>query len=133
MKIKTKQYALALFDVYQDSSNLKKDDILVNFVNILKANNDIHLMDRIIADFTDIWDKNKNIVRAEISSAHDLDVNTKEILVNKIKELSGASELDLKNSLNTKLIGGVVVKYGDKILDSSILSRLKSLQEEFSA
>ncbi|MDA3802578.1 MAG: ATP synthase F1 subunit delta [Patescibacteria group bacterium] len=133
MKIKTKQYARALFESYEEASKEEKDKILTNFVKILKDNNDLYLLDRIVVDFTETWDKNKNIVRAEISSAHKIDEKTEDVLVKKIKELSSAKDIDIEKKNNKKLLGGVVVKYGDRILDSSISTRLKRLQEEFSS
>jgi F-type H+-transporting ATPase subunit delta len=133
MKIKTKQYASALFESYEETDKQKKEEVLSNFVKILKDNNDLHLLDRILADFIDIWDKNKNIVRAEISSAYNLDEKTEDVLINKIKELSAANDIDVWKNINKKLLGGVVIKYGDRILDSSISTRLKRLQEEFSS
>ncbi len=132
MKIKTKQYAQALFESYEESKAENKNKIISNFVDILYYNNDMHLIDRILVDFSDLWNRNKDIVKAEISSAHKLDSKTEDYLLSKIKELAKAKEIDIKQVIDEKIIGGVVIKYGDKILDSSILSRIKRLQEEFS-
>jgi len=132
MKIKTKQYAQALFESYEESKAEQRDNIISNFVDILYHNNDLHLIDRILVDFSELWNRNKNIIKAEISSAHQIGDKTEDYLISKIKDLAKAKDVDIKKVIDKKIIGGVVIKYGDKILDSSMLSRIKRLQEEFS-
>ncbi len=132
MKIKTKQYAQALFESYEESKAEQRDNIISNFVDVLYHNNDLHLINRILADFSEVWNKNKSVIKAEISSAHKLNDKTEDYLISKIKDLAKVKDVDIKKVVDKKIIGGVIVKYGDKILDSSILSRIKRLQEEFS-
>ncbi len=73
----------------------------------------------------------KGIVTAEVTSATALtDENRKEIVALVKKEL-GANEVIVKEKLDDKLIGGFILKVGDKQFDASIASGLNKLKREF--
>ncbi|HTM97675.1 MAG TPA: ATP synthase F1 subunit delta [Pedobacter sp.] len=73
----------------------------------------------------------KGIVTAEVTSAIALtDDNRKEIVSLVQKEL-GANEVVVKEKVDEKLIGGFVLKVGDKQFDASIASGLNKLKREF--
>ena len=73
----------------------------------------------------------KGIVTAEVTSASALtDANRTEVVALVKKELS-ASEVVLKEKVNAELIGGFILKVGDKQFDASIASGLTKLKKEF--
>lgn len=73
----------------------------------------------------------KGIVTAEVTSATALtDENRKEI-VGLVKKELGANEVIIKEKLDDKLIGGFILKVGDKQFDASIASGLNKLKREF--
>ncbi|MBP8066996.1 MAG: ATP synthase F1 subunit delta [Pedobacter sp.] len=73
----------------------------------------------------------KGIVTAEVTSATALtDENRKEI-VGLVKKELGANEVIVKEKLDDKLIGGFILKVGDKQFDASIASGLNKLKREF--
>ncbi|WP_293301406.1 ATP synthase F1 subunit delta [Pedobacter sp. UBA4863] len=73
----------------------------------------------------------KGIVTAEVTSASVLtDANRAEVIALVKKEL-GASEVVVKEKVNTDLIGGFILKVGDKQFDASIASGLTKLKKEF--
>ena len=75
----------------------------------------------------------KGIVTAEVTSATELtDANRAEIVAIVKKEV-GANEVVIKEKVNDKLIGGFILKVGDKQFDASIASGLNKLKKEFAA
>lgn len=73
----------------------------------------------------------KGIVTAEVTSAIELtDANRAEIVALVKKEV-GANEVVIKEKVNEKLIGGFILKVGDKQFDASIASGLNKLKKEF--
>ncbi len=133
MKIKTEQYAQALIESLSGLSPEKQKSVISNFAQVLFRNNDGHLLGRVIDSFSKIWNEQNSIVVAEIKSAHKIDENTEKVLIKRIKEAAKASEAEIKKTIETKILGGVIIKYGDKIFDASLRSRLNSLRDEFSA
>lgn len=71
------------------------------------------------------------IVTAEVTSASPLtDANRAEV-VSLVKKELNASQVLIKEKVNADLIGGFVLKVGDKQFDASIASGLTKLKKEF--
>ena len=129
MKITPKQYAVALYESINGDKN-KIKLVLNEFVKVLILNNDIIKAPKIILEFEKIWDKKKGIVTAEIISAGELEKSIIKLLNNYIKKVSEAEQVISRQAVDKNLLGGVVVKYGDKIIDASLRTRLVNLKEE---
>ncbi len=81
--------------------------------------------------FVEQYNAIKGIVTAEVVSASVLtDANKAEIVALVKKEL-GANEVVVKEKVNPDLIGGFILKVGDKQFDASIASGLTKLKKEF--
>ncbi|TKC01825.1 ATP synthase F1 subunit delta [Pedobacter cryotolerans] len=73
----------------------------------------------------------KGIVTAEVTSAIALTEASKAEIVELVKKEIGANEVIVKEKVDEKLIGGFILKVGDKQFDASIASGLNKLKKEF--
>ena len=73
----------------------------------------------------------KGIVTAEVTSAIALTEASKAEVVALVKKEVGANEVIVKEKVDEKLIGGFILKVGDKQFDASIASSLNKLKKEF--
>ncbi|MFA6275265.1 MAG: ATP synthase F1 subunit delta [Pedobacter sp.] len=73
----------------------------------------------------------KGIVTAEVTSAIALTDASKTEIVSLVKKELGAKEVIVKEKVDEKLIGGFILKVGDKQFDASIASGLSKLKKEF--
>ena len=80
-----------------------------------------------IAQYNEI----KGIVTAEVTSAIALTDAAKTEIVALVKKELGANEVIVKEKVDEKLIGGFILKVGDKQFDASIASGLSKLKKEF--
>jgi F-type H+-transporting ATPase subunit delta len=132
MKINPKKYALALYEsVALEEGSI--ENLLKNFVKILAKNNDLSKAKKIEIEFNKIWNKKKGIVDANIISAKKTDKETLEIIENYIKKISGSPNVNMQEEIDKNMIGGIIIKYEDKILDGSLRTSLKTLKEKLSA
>lgn len=74
----------------------------------------------------------KGIVTAEVTSATALTEAIKAEIVAVVKKEVGAKEVVIKEKVNEKLIGGFILKVGDKQFDASISGSLNKLKKELS-
>ncbi|MBU4256905.1 ATP synthase F1 subunit delta [Patescibacteria group bacterium] len=130
MKITPKQYAESLYQSVINKKDSRIKGILDNFVKLLIDNNDISKIDKIIGQFKKIWNREEGIVEAEAVSARELDKKIVKLLNGYIVQLSGARKVLLKQKVDKNILGGVIIKYEDKILDGSLKARLKELRVE---
>ena len=73
----------------------------------------------------------KGIVTADVTTATPLCATAKEEIVAIVKRELGANQVIINEKLNEKLIGGFILKVGDKQFDASISSNLSKLRKEF--
>ena len=129
MKINSQQYAVALFELVKDKKAKELEKIVANFARLLTERNDDFKADKIALEFENLWYQDNLVVRAEIKSARPLKPATVKALAEKLKKISGAKELALSEKVETDIIGGAVIKYGDKILDAGLKNRLQKFKE----
>jgi F-type H+-transporting ATPase subunit delta len=128
MKIVAKQYAQALFSEIKDQAEKDISGIINNFVEILKKDNCLSQMEKIIFYFNDLWKKEYSLVEAEINTARKISSELKQDLVDYLTKISQAKKINIAEKENDKLIGGFVVKYNDKIIDASVKNKINKFK-----
>ena len=101
-----------------------------NFLNLLLDKDRIGAMEAIMDHYLRLVDEISDIARAEIITARPL----KEEALGRIeKSLEGQASKKIKSEVREDrgLIGGIVVKIGDLVLDGSVKAQLEGLQESF--
>ncbi|MFA4867079.1 MAG: ATP synthase F1 subunit delta [Pedobacter sp.] len=73
----------------------------------------------------------KGIVLAEVTSATELTAENRAEIEAIVKREIGANQVVIKEKVSDKLIGGFILKVGDKQFDASIASGLSKLKKEF--
>jgi F-type H+-transporting ATPase subunit delta len=97
-----------------------------NLVKLMAENGRLKLMPDVFEQFEVARAKAENKVEAEVISAFELSAKQTSELVNTLKNKLGC-EVTLTTTIDKSLIGGVVIKAGDTIIDASMKSQLNSL------
>jgi len=129
MKITAKQYAACLYESVQGKKIGQIKDVIKKFLQVLIAHNNIAKADEVVEQFRKIWNKKESIAEAEIISTRKLDNKIVKLLNRYIVEFLGAKKVILENSVDKSVLGGVVIKYKDKIFDASLKTKLRELKE----
>ena len=120
---KKRQILSAIFDGKINATILSFFSILVN-----KGRADI-LLD-IALQFVQLYNETKGVLKASVTSAVALSAANLASLQQTIAEEVKA-EVILKNIVDPALIGGFVVRVGDRQMDASIAGRLSKLEKHF--
>lgn len=88
------------------------------------------LLDDIGAEFGALCDREAGIVEAEVQAATDLDDDTRRRLEEELACALGARHVRLAVRRVPELLGGLVVKVGDRRLDASLRRRLVQLHRQ---
>ena len=123
-KFSNKQYAEALYEITTTFSGSQLTDALKKFVTILAGNQKLKQASNIIAEFEKYAKKQAGIVEIEVKSARKLDETTLE----SIKKQFG-NQVEATETIDKSLLGGVTVQTEDKILDGSLKTQLRKLNE----
>lgn len=102
-------------------------DLVRKTVGLLAARRRLFMLDDVIGVFNRLMADHRGQVTAEVTAARKMSDAQREALAAKLKEAIGR-EVRLNVTVDERIIGGLVVKVGSKMVDSSIRSRLAALQ-----
>lgn len=80
--------------------------------------------------FTDRVREYKNIGRAWVTTAAPLSEQQKEAVVSRLLETTKYVEFEMNYNIDKSIIGGMIIRIGDRVFDSSIKSQLDSLTKQ---
>jgi len=128
MRITSTQYAKSLYEATVDKSHSETDVLVANFVKVLSKNGQMRLKNEIMRKFETVSNMKNGIVVAEVSSREKLSEGMIEKLTVFIKEKYSAEKVVIKNIIDEKIQGGVIVKVGDEIFDASVKGQLSKMR-----
>jgi F-type H+-transporting ATPase subunit delta len=94
-----------------------------NFVRILADNQRLLVLPEIAAIFESLKAEAEKTVNVVVDSAFELTPAQKDKIVSSLKKRMGR-EISLSCQVNKELLGGVVIRAGDKVIDGSARTRL---------
>jgi ATP synthase F1 delta subunit len=104
------------------------DPALDNFLKLLIENHRMPVIFRVRRDYDDLWEQENQLLPVLITSAVELDSKTIGQIGDKIAEQTGR-KVDLSAEVDPDILGGIVVRVGNSILDASIRNRLEQLRK----
>lgn len=94
---------------------------------LIKKGRESHLHE-VVESFIIQYNELKNITVVKITSAVKLDTSLVQSIVNSLKKKEQLQDIELHEIIYSSMIGGFVLQYGDKMIDSSVSTSLHSLQ-----
>lgn len=108
----------------------KTNKLSQNLINLLIDNKRLPLLSEVAKQYTILFDQQKGIQVAEVTTAVTLTKSLEEKVLAKVKELTGKNAT-LENIIDPEIIGGFILRVGDKQFDASILGKMNNLRREF--
>lgn len=105
------------------------DKNVLNFLKLLIDKNRFIYFNSILYQLSKEIDLKHNLSRIAVISAVDLSEDEKRILVQKISEKL-SKEIKPTFEIQQDIIGGLIIKLGDKIIDTSIKAKLNSFKKQ---
>ncbi len=109
--------------------NLKIENLLKNFTNLLITKRRFFFIEKILKNFIEICSEKRGELKTEIRSAKRLSNDE----INNIKdELSKhfSSKIKLDYKYEESLIGGLIVQVGSTMIDNSIKNKLQQIENK---
>lgn len=89
------------------------------------------LLPGVVREFTRLYQSLEGIVQATVTSAGPLDSTEVVALAERLVALTG-KRVELREEVDAELLGGIQVRVGDQLLDSSVRGRLERMRAELS-
>ena len=105
------------------------DPIVQNFLKLLIEKHRMPAVFRIRRELDELWRHENKRLRVDVTSAIELDKKTVKQIGDRIGEETG-QKIELTERVDPDILGGLVVRVGNSIIDSSIRARLDSLRKQ---
>jgi F-type H+-transporting ATPase subunit delta len=105
------------------------DPTFVNFLELLIENHRMPVIYRARRQYEALWDAEHRLLPVEVTSAVTLDSAVARELGDRIREQTGQN-VELTSRVDPGILGGIVLRVGNSILDASIKNRLQQLRRE---
>ena len=106
----------------------KISPLAANFIGVVANNGRLAHLENIISEFNRILSHHNGEVSASVTTAHKLTKTQLDALKTKLKSMVG-SDVTVETDIDEGLLGGMVVKIGSRMIDSSLTTKLTNLEE----
>lgn len=122
------------FSTEEKKAGLKKavtgaDPAFMNFLEALIERHRMPAIFRIKARYQDMWEDARDLLPVELTSAVELDSATVASIGDRVGEQTKRT-VELKSTVDPDILGGIVLRVGNVILDASIRNRLEQLRKQ---
>ncbi len=105
------------------------DEAFLNFLRILIDNHRMPVIFRIRRQYEELWREENKLLPVEITSAVELDDAVARQIQTRVEEQTGR-RVELTRNVDGDILGGLVVRVSNMILDASIRNQLERLRRQ---
>jgi ATP synthase F1 delta subunit len=107
------------------------DETVMNFLELLIEKHRMPALFRIRRAYDSLWENHHRLLPVEVTSAVELDAATVQQIGERISQQTGRN-VDLAARVEPDILGGIVVRVGNAVLDASVRNRLELLRKQVS-
>jgi F-type H+-transporting ATPase subunit delta len=105
------------------------DEHFVNFLKVLIDNHRMPVIFRIRRQYEDLWREENKLLPVEVTSAVELDESVAQEIRQRVEQQTGR-RVELTRRVDEGILGGLVVRVSNMILDASIRNQLERLRRQ---
>jgi F-type H+-transporting ATPase subunit delta len=105
------------------------DPVVTNFLKLLIENHRMPVIFRVRREYDELWEEENKLLPVQVTSAVALDEATVKQIGDRIAEQTGR-KVELTASVEPDILGGIVVRVGNSVIDASIRNRLEKLRKQ---
>jgi ATP synthase F1 delta subunit len=105
------------------------DETVLNFLDLLLEKHRMPAIFRIRRHFDELWERENRLLPVQVTSAIELDESTVRQIGDAIGKQTGR-RIELTSQVDPDILGGIVLRVGNSILDASIRNRLEQLRKQ---
>ncbi|MGE3961086.1 MAG: ATP synthase F1 subunit delta [Dehalococcoidia bacterium] len=100
----------------------------LNVFRLLRRKSRLSLGPSIASYLRDLADEERGVLRAVVTTAVELDPQRIEAVRQRIVQTTGRTQVELEARVDPSILGGMVIRIGDQLLDGSTRARLQELR-----
>lgn len=126
--VKKEQKKAALLAIFDK----KIGDLSINLLNLLSQKGRENLLEDIAANFHELYNQYHGIIEVDVVSALGIEKNQLTSLTKKLENITG-KKVNVTTSVKEDLIGGMLVRIDDTVIDGTVKHKLNALKDRFTS
>jgi F-type H+-transporting ATPase subunit delta len=102
--------------------------IAANFLRVITTNRRLFAVRNIIKGYSALVARHKGEVSAQVTVAEQLSDTNLDALKSALKSVTGGKDIDMDVKVEPAIIGGLIVKVGSRMVDSSLRTKLNAIK-----
>lgn len=123
--VKGSSKSSALEEVFSSISEDSK-----RLFNLLKENNRFEILEGVALSYQEQFEEVNGIARVVVTTAVPMDSSLEALVMKKLGELLPGKQAKITNIVDENIIGGFILRIGDKQFNGSIANQLQNLKRE---
>ena len=107
----------------------KISDLFLDFLCLLSDKGRAGHYERIFNEFKNMYNDKMNILEVKVITTEQISEKIRQRLIDKLEKVTGKNVI-LKEEIDPSLLGGIIVKYDNTEIDSSVKSKLDKLKRQ---
>ena len=124
--VKTDKKLAILSEIFSSSLS----EITMTFINIITSKKREIYLEGIVESFISLYKTHNNIETVTLTTSHPIDEKTKLEILDFVKK-NGKQNVEMTQGIDKELLGGMIIRMGDKQLDASLSRNIKKLKKLF--
>lgn len=104
------------------------EPLVLNLAGLLIERGRVALLPQLYAAFEELLLARRGIALGDVTTAIPLNDEERAAVRQRLKALLG-KEVQVRAHVDPEIIGGIIVRVGDQLIDGSVISRLRALRE----
>ncbi len=101
---------------------------ILNTLKILLDRNRIYIFSSLVTHYTELLNQKRNVTMAQVITAVPISEDIKYKLKEKLQSQFNKN-FQIDHRIDTEIIAGMIVKFGDRVIDGSIKSKLENMKK----
>ena len=102
---------------------------VMNLLRVLVTRQRTHLLPNIVREFEAMELQARGIAEADVTVARAVTAAEQDAITRRLSEMTG-KQVHLQVHVDPSILGGIVVRIGDQLIDSSVAGRLQRLRQQ---
>ena len=126
--VKKEKKKAVLDEIFQEELN----DLTIKLIEILSQKDREDMLEKVTAKFVELYNRHQGIIEVGITSAMKLDSEQMKELTGKLEKTTGKT-VNVRESINEDLIGGLKVRIEDTVIDGTVKYKLNQLKDRLTS
>lgn len=102
---------------------------VLNLLRVLAVRQRLYLLPGIAREFEDLEREARGVAQAYVTVARPVDEAEKAEIASRLGQMTG-KQIDVHTQVDPNILGGIVVRMGDRLIDASVAGRLQRLRQQ---